>query len=55
MIGGPVSEALESDVRGWVRGHGVVVWLDGEGHYTPLVDRLVQARASGSLHAKRRA
>lgn len=31
------------------RKHGVVVWLDGEGHYTALVDRLAQARASGSL------
>jgi hypothetical protein len=49
MIGGPVSEALESDVRSWVRKHGVVVWLDGDGHYSSLVDRLVQARASGNL------
>lgn len=46
---GPVSAALEADVRGWVRRHGVVVWLDVDGHYTSFVDRLRQLRASGDV------
>jgi hypothetical protein len=48
-IGGPVSEVLEADLRTWVRKHGIVVWLDLDGHYTSLVDRLVAVRASGRL------
>jgi len=48
-IGGPVSEALEADLRNWVRKHGIVVWLDLDSHYTPMVDRLVQARSAGQL------
>lgn len=32
-----------------MRKHGIVVWLDLDGHYTAMVDRLVEARASGSL------
>lgn len=46
---GPVSAALEADLRTWVRRHGVVVWLDLDGHYTGFVDRLLQRRAAGEL------
>jgi hypothetical protein len=47
ILGGPVSAALEGDLRGWVRRHGVVVWLDLDAHYTRFVDRLIAARAAG--------
>ena len=46
---GPVSAALETDLRGWVRRNGVVVWLDLDGHYTGFVDRLIERRAAGEL------
>lgn len=49
VIGGPVSLVLEREVRGWVRRHGIVIWLDGGGHYTTFVDRLRDVRASGAL------
>ena len=48
-LGGPVSAALEADVRTWTRKHGVVVWLDLDGHYTSFVDRLASAREAGTL------
>src|SRR5450759_1693319 len=48
-LGGPVSVALESDLREWARRHGVVVWLDLDSHYTAFVDRLVAAREAGAL------
>ncbi|WP_332317124.1 BREX-6 system phosphatase PglZ [Verrucosispora sp. WMMA2121] len=48
-LGGPVSECLEADLRGWVRRHGVVVWLDQAGHYREFVDRLKALRESGSV------
>jgi hypothetical protein len=48
-LGGPVSAALEADLRTWVRRQGVVVWLDQGGHYTDFVDRLKVARAAGTL------
>jgi hypothetical protein len=48
-FGGPVSAALEADLRTWVRRQGVVVWLDQAGHYTGFVDRLVAARKEGNL------
>lgn len=48
-IGGPVSAALEADVRTWVRKHGIVVWLDGPGDFTGFVDRLRVARQAGDL------
>ena len=46
---GPVSAALEADLRTWVRRHGVVVWLDGPGHFADFVARLEAARAAGDL------
>src|SRR5262245_42782393 len=48
-FGGPVSAALESDLREWARKHGVLVWLDLDDHYSAFVDRLVDARKSGEL------
>jgi hypothetical protein len=46
---GPVSTALEADLREWVRRHGVAVWLDLDGHYTGFVDQLAALRAAGEL------
>lgn len=46
---GPVSAFLEEDLRTWVRRHGVVVWLDLDGHYTGFVDRLIRERTAGAL------
>jgi len=46
---GPVSAALEADVREWVRKHGIVVWLDGDADYTAFVDSLIATRAAGQL------
>jgi hypothetical protein len=48
-FGGPVSAALETDLRTWVRQHGIAVWLDSKGRYTGFVDRLVAARKAGEL------
>ena len=48
-IGGPVSAALEADLRDWTRRHGIVVWLDLDNHYSAFVDRLVDARNAGDL------
>jgi hypothetical protein len=48
-LGGPVSAALESDLREWARRQGVVVWLDLDDHYSAFVDRLVAARTVGAL------
>lgn len=46
---GPVSRAVEADLRNWVRRHGIVVWLDGDGHYGELVRRLRDARQADRL------
>jgi hypothetical protein len=46
---GPVSASLESDLRAWVRRHGIVVWLDLDAHYTGFIDHLADLRAAGSL------
>lgn len=48
-LGGPASLFLEADLREWVRRHGILVWLDIDGHYTAFVGRLKQARAAGNL------
>ncbi len=49
MVGGPVSAALEADLRDWVRRHGVVLWLDLDDSYSQFVDRLAAERARGGL------
>jgi len=46
---GPVSRALEADLREWVRKHGIVVWLDLDNHYSGFVDRLARLREEGDL------
>ena len=48
-LGGPVSAALEADLRSWVRRHGIVVWLDQAGTYSEFVERLQALRAAGGL------
>lgn len=46
---GPISSALESELRQRVQQNGIVIWLDRDGHYSPLVDELQALRAEGSL------
>ncbi|MBK1717209.1 BREX-6 system phosphatase PglZ [Thiocystis violacea] len=46
---GPVSSALEAEVRTWVRRHGIVVWLDLDDHYSAFVDRLAALHEAGGL------
>lgn len=48
-LGGPVSAALEADVRRWVLRNQMVIWLDAAGHFTGFVDRLLVAREAGEL------
>ena len=48
-LSGPVSAALEADLRSWVRRHGIVVWLDQAGTYSEFVERLQALRAAGAL------
>lgn len=50
MPPGPVSTTLEADLRATVRKHGVVAWLDADGHYTAFVDRLCATRAERPEH-----
>ncbi len=51
----PVSVHVLADVRREVRRHGLVIWLDREGHFTPLVDRLLGPEGEGQLGAPLRA
>ena len=46
---GPASATLEAELRREVRRHKIVFWLDRDGHYRRLVERLVEARAAGRL------
>ena len=46
---GPISTALEAELRQRVQQNGIVIWLDRDGHYSPLVDELQALRAEGSL------
>ena len=46
---GPISTALEAELRKQVQQNGIVVWLDRDGHYTELVDRLQSLRAEEQL------
>lgn len=39
---GSIITALEDEVKAKLRQHGIVVWLDIDGHYTAYVDQLVQ-------------
>ena len=46
---GPISTALEAELRKQVQQNGIVIWLDRDGHYTELVDRLQNLRAEEQL------
>jgi len=46
---GPISTALEAELRKQVQQNGIVIWLDRDGHYTELVDRLQSLRAEEQL------
>lgn len=46
---GPISTALEAELRQQVQRSGIVIWLDRDGHYSPLVDQLQALRAEGAL------
>lgn len=46
---GPVSVALEADVREWLSRHNLVIWLDADNHYCDFVEQLIQLRQNGPL------
>ena len=46
---GPISASLETELRKQVQQNGIVIWLDRDGHYSPLVDQLQALRAEGAL------
>ena len=46
---GPVSRALEEDLRAYVVRGGIVVWLDADGAYNGLAERLIALRAAQQL------
>jgi hypothetical protein len=46
---GAVSATLEAEVRGRIVRHGIVVWLDKEGHYTAFVDALKKQHEDGAF------
>ena len=46
--GGPVSAALEEELRGELR-KGIVVWLDKDGLYTDFVDQLALRHVAGEF------
>lgn len=48
-LGGPVSAALEGDLREKVRRHGVVVWLGQADHDTAFIDHLMATREAGRI------
>lgn len=48
-MSGPVSQALEADLREQARQHGILVWLDKEGTYTPFADALAERADAGEF------
>ena len=48
-IGGPVSAALEADLRNKVRERGILLWLDMSDDYSGFVGDLSKRRAAGKL------
>ncbi|MEQ9406484.1 MAG: BREX-6 system phosphatase PglZ [Fuerstiella sp.] len=46
---GPVSVALEADVREWLSRHNLVIWLDADNHYCDFVEQLIQLRQNNQL------
>ncbi len=48
-FGGPVSAALEADLRNAVVRQRLIAWLDLDNRYGSFVDRLITARSAGQL------
>ena len=48
-MSGPVSKALEADLREQARQHGILVWLDKEGNYTTFADALGERADRGEF------
>jgi hypothetical protein len=48
-VGGPVSAVLEAELRGRVRSHGVVLWLDLDDEYSAFAERLAAASETGAV------
>jgi hypothetical protein len=46
---GPISAALEAELRKQVQQNGIVIWLDRDGHYSQLVAELQAQRTDGEL------
>lgn len=46
---GPLERALVDELRETLRQRGIVFWLDKDGHYTGLADRLCAAQKSGEF------
>jgi hypothetical protein len=46
---GPISTAIEAELRKQVQQNGIVIWLDRDGHDTELVVRLQNLRAEEQL------
>jgi hypothetical protein len=46
---GPISTALEAQLRKQVQQNGIVIWLDRDGHDQELVDRLQNLRTEEQL------
>lgn len=51
-LGGPVSVALEADLRRNVRANGLVVWLDSPNNYREFAERLAQVHTHGGVPYK---
>jgi len=47
-MSGPVSDVLLAEITHAVRQHGLVVWLDRQGHYSAFVDALPARRGAGA-------
>ena len=48
---GIITTFLEEELKQELRQHGIVVWLDKDGHYTAYVDRLVERYTQGDFFA----
>jgi hypothetical protein len=46
-----ITTFLEEEVKRELRQHGIVVWLDKDGHYSAYVDQLVERHAQGDFFA----
>lgn len=47
--GGPISQALETELRELARQHGIVVWLDRDSVYTAFADALGERSRDGTF------